>query len=77
MTMAFSEDLDEGARMAVAAMIDAMHEYCGLTWNDAYRLCSLCGDVRVTQVVNKQKGVHFMLPLDILNQLPGRMPYVS
>lgn len=76
MTMAFSGDLDECVRVAVKAMIDDLTTYCHLGWKDAYRLCSLVGDVRITQVVNKQKGVHFTLPIDVVRQLPGALPYL-
>jgi acetamidase/formamidase len=76
MTMAFSGDLDECVRVAVATMIDDLVAFCHLSWKDAYRLCSLVGDVRITQVVNKQKGVHFTLPIDVVRQLAGSLPYM-
>ncbi len=76
MTMAFSGDLDECVRVAVETMIDDLVAFCRLSWKEAYRLCSLVGDVRITQVVNKQKGVHFTLPIDVVRQLPGGLPYV-
>lgn len=76
MTMAFSGDLDEAVRVAVRTMIDDLTTYCRIDWKDAYRLCSLAGDVRISQVVNKQKGVHFTLPIDVVRQLPGALPYL-
>ncbi len=76
MTMAFSDDLDEAVRQSVTAMIDDLTSFCHLSWKDAYRLCSLAGDVRVTQVVNKQKGIHFTLPIAVVRQLAGTMPYL-
>jgi acetamidase/formamidase len=76
MTMAFSGDLDECVRVAVRSMIDDLTNFCRLDWKDAYRLCSLAGDVRITQVVNKQKGVHFTLPIEVVRQLPGVLPYL-
>lgn len=75
LTMAFSAVIDECVSRAVGDMITHLQRHCGISWHDAYRLCSLCGDVRVTQVVNDQKGVHFMLPLELLRQLPGRLPF--
>ena len=76
MTMAFSGDLDECVRVAVRTMIDDLTTFCHMEWKDAYRLCSLVGDVRITQVVNKQKGVHFTLPIEVVRQLPGALPYL-
>jgi acetamidase/formamidase len=31
-------------------------------------LCSLAADVRVTQLVNLDKGIHVMMPHAVLNQ---------
>jgi acetamidase/formamidase len=42
-------------------------EVC-LTTVEAYSLCSMAADVRITQVVNIKKGVHVMIPRDLLNQ---------
>ena len=33
--------------------------------DDAYTICSLAVDLRVTQIVNGVKGVHAMLPKNI------------
>lgn len=76
-TMAFSEVLDEATTAAVEQMIGHLERHCGLSWKQAYRLCSLCGDLRVTQVVNDQKGVHCMLPVGVIRQLGGRLPYLG
>jgi acetamidase/formamidase len=61
-SMAFHEDLDEAARNALRAMIEWIVETSDLTFEDAYRLCSLVADLRVTQLVNQHKGVHMTLP---------------
>lgn len=76
-SMGFSEDLDDAVTSAVQTMIDLISEYTNMSWNDAYRLCSICGDLRVTQVVNGQKGIHFMMSLDILTQLPLALPQLA
>jgi acetamidase/formamidase len=34
-------------------------------------LCSLAADLRVTQVVNGNKGVHMMLPRHLLDPAPA------
>jgi acetamidase/formamidase len=49
-------------------MIGLIEARTRLSAEDAYRLCSLAGDLRVTQVVNRAKGVHVMMPLDLLAQ---------
>jgi acetamidase/formamidase len=68
-TMAFDPDLDDAATRALEDMIDALGAVAGLAANDAYALCSLACDLRITQVVDGNKGVHAMLPFDVLPRL--------
>lgn len=67
-SMAFDEDLDEAARVALRRMIALVVARTTLTANDAYMLCSLAADLHVTQLVNRSKGVHAMMPLALLDQ---------
>ena len=60
-TMAFDPDLDTCVRIALRQMIDVLCERAGLDRYQAYSLLSLAGDLRVTQVVNGNKGIHLML----------------
>lgn len=62
LTMAFDPDLDVCARTALTLMIDLIAARTGLTRPEAYMLCSLQADLRVTQLVNGNNGVHCMLP---------------
>jgi len=60
-TMAFDPDLDDCVVIALRQMIDLVAQETGITRQQAYALCSLAADVRVTQVVNGCKGIHVML----------------
>jgi acetamidase/formamidase len=60
-SMGFDEDLDEAMRKAVRDMIGLVAERADLTRNHAYMLLSLAGDLRITQVVDGEKGVHMMM----------------
>jgi acetamidase/formamidase len=60
-TMAFDPDLDNCVVVALRQMIDLVCERTGLDRYQAYSLLSFAGDLRVTQVVNGNKGVHLML----------------
>jgi acetamidase/formamidase len=60
-TMAFDPDLDTCVVIALRQMIDLICARKGLSREDAYTLCSLAADLRVTQVVNGSKGIHVML----------------
>ena len=55
------EDLDDAAAMAVREMVAHVRRRTALTRNHAYMLCSLIGDLRVTQTVDGNKGCHMML----------------
>jgi acetamidase/formamidase len=60
-TMAFDPDLDDAVVIALRDMIKLICARTGLSREDAYTLCSLAADLRVTQVVNGSKGIHVML----------------
>ena len=61
MTMAFDPDLDDCAVIALRQMVDLVAARVGITRQEAYQLCSIAADVRVTQLVNGAKGIHVML----------------
>jgi len=60
-TMGMDPDLDQCAVMALRDMIVLLGEKANLSPEDAYTLCSLAGDLRITQTVNGCKGVHMMM----------------
>jgi acetamidase/formamidase len=66
-TMGFDEDLDDAVRQALRDMIRWIGALRGLAKDDAYMLCSLAADVRVTQMVNSAKGAHVMLAKEVLD----------
>ena len=59
-TMGMDPDLDRCAEMALGDMLQLLQRH-GLSRMDAYTLCSLAGDLRITQTVNGCKGVHMMM----------------
>ena len=65
-TMGFDEDLDDAAKEALRQMIILITQRTNLSKSQAYSLCSLAADLRVTQIVNGNKGVHVMLPKTVL-----------
>jgi len=60
--MGMNEDLDDAAKQALRHMIAWIVELTGLPAIDAYTLCSIAADLRITQMVDINKGVHSMLP---------------
>jgi len=67
MTMAFDPDLDDCVVIALRDMIALICRRTNLSREQAYTLCSLAADLRVTQVVNGNKGIHVMLEKKLLN----------
>ncbi len=65
-SMAFHEDLDEAMRRALRQMIDVVSERAGVSRAEAYMLLSLAGDLRVSQVVDGEKGIHMMFDKALL-----------
>jgi acetamidase/formamidase len=60
-SMGMNEDLDLAMKQALREMIAFIASRTNLSPADAYQLCSLAVDFRVTQTVNGEKGVHGML----------------
>jgi acetamidase/formamidase len=61
LTFGFDEHLGRAAKIAVDGMVALMGREHGLQASDALALASVAVDLRVTQVVNDQLGVHAML----------------
>ena len=72
MTMGMAEDLTEAARIAVQQMIELLIEDHGLERADAYALASIAADLRITQIVDGNVGVHMMIPKAIF--VPREVP---
>ncbi len=66
-TMGLDPDLDDAAKQALREMISLLGEVAGLSPEDAYCLCSLAADLRVTQLVDGNKGIHAMLAKSLLS----------
>ncbi|MCC7272475.1 MAG: acetamidase/formamidase family protein [Alphaproteobacteria bacterium] len=65
-TLGLDEDLDDAARQALREMIGLIVERTNLSKEEAYMLCSLAVDLRVTQTVDGNKGIHAMLAKSLL-----------
>jgi acetamidase/formamidase len=61
-SMGFDDDLSIAAHKAVRNMVDFLVNEKHLSRDDAYMLVSVAGDVDITELVDRNKGVHVMLP---------------
>ena len=59
--MGFDDDLSNATRKALRNMIDFLVATKGMTRDDAYMLVSVAGDVEVTELVDRNKGVHVVV----------------
>jgi acetamidase/formamidase len=66
--MGFDDDLSMAAHKAIREMIDFLVASRGLSRDDAYMLVSVAGDVDITELVDRNKGVHVMLPKAIFHK---------
>jgi acetamidase/formamidase len=60
--MGFDDDLSHATRKALRNMIDFLVAEKGMTRDNAYMLISVAGDVEITELVDRNKGVHVVLP---------------
>jgi acetamidase/formamidase len=60
-TMGFDADLDDAAKQALREMIGWLVAMKGWSSEEAYVFCSLACDLRVTQLVDGNKGIHAMV----------------
>jgi acetamidase/formamidase len=61
LTFGLDPDLDDAAKQALRDMIRWLTELKGWSSEEAYVFCSLACDLRVTQLVDGNKGIHAMV----------------
>jgi acetamidase/formamidase len=66
-TMGFDADLDDAAKQALREMIRWLVSMKGWSTEEAYVFCSLACDLRVTQLVDGNKGIHAMVDRILLH----------
>ena len=60
--MGFDDDLSNATRKALRNMVEFLVSAKGMSRDDAYMLISVAGDVEVTELVDRNKGVHVVVP---------------
>jgi acetamidase/formamidase len=67
-TTGIGTDLMEGARAAVAGMIDQLSATHDMSAAEAYMLCSVCADLRISEIVDQPNWVvSFYFPKVVLD----------
>jgi acetamidase/formamidase len=67
-TMGTDTSLTVATRVAVQEMVNFLAASRGLSKTDAYRLASIAADLRITQLVDGNVGVHMMVPKSIFRR---------
>lgn len=66
-TMGIGPDLMASAKAAVSDMVDLVASVTGLTTSQSYMLCSVCGDLRISEIVDMPDWiVSFYFPKVVL-----------
>ncbi|MEK6482425.1 acetamidase/formamidase family protein [Catalinimonas sp. 4WD22] len=73
MAIGLDPDVDEAMRNAVRETIRIIQEKTGLSYNQALSVASIAVDFEVTQVVDRNLGVHGMIPKSIFTN--HQFPY--
>jgi len=71
-TMGMDTSLTVSTRIAIEEMTKLIVEKKGLTQMEAYQLASIAADLRITQLVDGNVGVHMMIPKSILGEVVSR-----
>jgi acetamidase/formamidase len=66
-SMGFDDDLSIATHKAVRDMVAFLVEQKHMNRDDAYMLVSVAGNVAITELVDRNKGVHVVLPKAIFN----------
>lgn len=67
-TTGIGADLMQGAKAAVSGMVDLLSKRHKITATEAYMLCSVCGDLRISEIVDMPNWVvSFYFPRTVLD----------
>jgi len=67
-TMGMDRDLTQATRICVQQMVNFLMTRRGLARVEAYRLASIAADLRITQLVDGNVGVHMMIAKSIVGR---------
>lgn len=65
-TIGSAPDLEGAVRLATEDMVELLERSQGLSFEDAYMLCSLAGDLRISQVVDPWMTARMCVPRELV-----------
>jgi acetamidase/formamidase len=67
-SMGFDRDLTKATEVAIREAVKILQEIGGITQGEAYAVVSMACDLRITELVDGNVGVHVMIPKSILKK---------
>jgi acetamidase/formamidase len=67
-SMGFDRDLTKATEVAIREAVKILQELGGITQGEAYAVVSMACDLRITELVDGNVGVHVMIPKSILKK---------
>jgi acetamidase/formamidase len=64
--MGFDPDLEKATEIAIRETVEFLQQRAGLSRGEAYAVVSMAVDLRVTELVDGNVGVHAMVPKTLL-----------
>jgi len=64
--MGFAPDLEAATEIAIREAVELIMERTDLTSGEAYSVVSMAADLRITELVDGNVGVHVMIPKDLV-----------
>lgn len=71
--MGFDPDLEAATEIAIRETVEFIQERTALTRGEAYSVVSMAVDLRITELVDRNVGVHAMVPKALVGDTPGEV----
>jgi len=71
--MGFAPDLEEATEIAIRETVEFLQERTNLTEGEAYSVVSMAVDLRVTELVDQNVGVHAMVAKTLIGDVPSEV----
>jgi N-acyl-D-aspartate/D-glutamate deacylase len=71
--MGFAPDLESATEIAIRETVEFLMERTGVSRGEAYSVVSMAVDLRVTELVDQNVGVHAMVPKTLTGDVPAEV----
>jgi N-acyl-D-amino-acid deacylase len=71
--MGFAPDLEEATEIAIRETVEFLQERLSISQGEAYSVVSMAVDLRITELVDQNVGVHAMVAKTLLGEIPSEV----